>query len=81
MTHMTPFLHSAHDYQELEFTSWYSVSAKDGENVDNAGDMIVTQILKREVGLEKMTKWSDQRGIKLRGEKESEMKKKKCCKG
>ena len=67
--------------QELEFTSWYSVSAKDGDNVDNAGDMIVTQILKREVGLEKMTRWGDQRGIKLRGDKETEKRKKKCCKG
>ena len=67
--------------QELDFTSWYSVSAKDGENVDNAGDMVVSQILKREVGLEKMTRWGDQRGIKLKGEKETEKKKKKCCKG
>ena len=56
------------------------MSAKDGENVDNAGDMVVSQILKREVGLEKMTRWADQRGIKLKGEKETE-KKKKCCKG
>ena len=58
------------------------MSAKDGENVDQAGDMIVTQILKREVGLEKMNRWAGQRGIKLGGDKEAGQKrKKKCCKG
>ena len=36
--------------RELGFTSWYSVSARDGDNVDTAGDMIVTHILQREVG-------------------------------
>ena len=78
---LTAAYHDCH-YQELEFTSWYSVSAKDGENVDQAGDMIVTQILKREVGLEKMSRWAGQRGIKLGGDKETEQsRKKKCCKG
>ena len=58
------------------------MSAKDGENVDQAGDMIVTQILQREVGLDKMSRWGDQRGIKLRGAGgETENRKKKCCKG
>ena len=46
--------------------------------MDNAGDMIVTQILKREVGLDKVTRWGE-RGIKLSKQLE-ENKKKKCCK-
>ena len=40
--------------------------------------MIVTQILKREVGLDKVTRWGE-RGIKLSKQLE-ENKKKKCCK-
>ena len=51
--------------QELGFTSWYSVSARDGDNVDTAGDMIVAHILKREVGMDKMerlVRWPE-RGI------------------
>ena len=64
--------------QELGFTSWYSVSAKQGDNVDSAGDMIVTQILKREVGIDKVTRWGE-RGIKLSKQLEDNDKK-KCCK-
>ena len=55
------------------------MSARDGDNVDNAGDMIVTQILKREVGLDKMARWGE-RGITLTKHKEQNNKK-KCCKG
>merc|ERR1712012_891895 len=41
--------------QELGFTSWYSVSAREGDNVDEAGDKIVSFILQRELGMDKMT--------------------------
>ena len=66
--------------QELGFTSWYSVSARDGDNVDTAGDMIVAHILQREVGLDKMeklAKWPN-RGMVI-GNKGEGRKKKKCC--
>ena len=65
--------------KELEFSSWYSVSARDGDNVDTAGDMIVTHILSREVGLDKMASWGE-RGIKL-SKQHQDNNKKKCCKG
>merc|ERR1711936_1074893 len=54
--------------QELEFTSWYSVSAKQGDNVDTAGDMIVSHILQREVGMDRMERllrWPE-RGVRLK---------------
>ena len=67
--------------QELGFTSWYSVSARDGDNVDTAGDMIVAHILQREVGLDKMeklAKWPN-RGMVIGNGGGETRKKKKCC--
>ena len=67
--------------QELGFTSWYSVSARDGDNVDTAGDMIVAHILKREVGMDKMerlVRWPE-RGIVMGDKAMENRKKKKCC--
>ena len=67
--------------QELGFTSWYSVSARDGDNVDTAGDMIVAHILKREVGMDKMerlVRWPE-RGIVMGDKAMENRNKKKCC--
>ena len=67
--------------QELGFTSWYSVSARDGDNVDTAGDMIVAHILKREVGMDKMerlVRWPE-RGIAMGDKAMENRNKKKCC--
>ena len=68
--------------RELGFTSWYSVSAREGDNVDTAGDMIVSQILQREVGLDKMERllrWPE-RGVRLKDDQgHNGKKKKKCC--
>ena len=67
--------------RELGFTSWYSVSARDGDNVDTAGDMIVSQILQREVGLDKMERllrWPE-RGVRLKDDQGHNGKKKKKC--
>lgn len=64
--------------QELGFTSWYSVSARDGDNVETAGDRIVAFILEQELGLDradKIMKWSE-RGIVL---EPGQKKKRKCC--
>ena len=67
--------------QELGFTSWYSVSAREGDNVDEAGDKIVSFILQRELGMDKMTermiRWPE-RGMVL-GRNDQGRKKKKCC--
>ena len=67
--------------RELGFTSWYSVSARDGDNVDTAGDMIVSQILQREIGLDRMERllrWPE-RGVRLKDQQGQNVKKKKCC--
>ena len=67
--------------RELGFTSWYSVSARDGDNVDTAGDMIVAHILKREVGMDKMerlVRWPE-RGIVMGDKAMENRNKKKCC--
>ena len=66
--------------QELDFTSWYSVSAREGDNVDIAGDKIVQPILQREIGLDKMeklAKWPD-RGMIVDNNVDNK-RKKKCC--
>lgn len=67
--------------RELGFTSWYSVSARDGDNVDTAGDMIVSHILQREIGLDRMERllrWPE-RGVRLKDQQGQNVKKKKCC--
>ena len=72
--------------QELGFTSWYSVSARDGDNVDTAGDMIVAHVLQRELGLgtagdkmERLLRFPE-RGVIVRDHNGAAVKrKKKCC--
>ena len=67
--------------RELGFTSWYSVSARDGDNVDTAGDMIVSHILQREIGMDRMERllrWPE-RGVRLKDHQRQNAKKKKCC--
>ena len=69
--------------QELGFTSWYSVSARDGDNVDTAGDRIVAFILERELGLDKVDRMMRglDRGMVLGKESglSGQRRKKKCC--
>ena len=57
------------------FTAWYKVSAKEGINVDEAGNMAVTSILAREDCSDKLVSLPD-RGMMI-GKQSG--KKKKCC--
>ena len=57
------------------FTAWYKVSAKEGTNVDEAGDMVVKSILAREDSNDRLVSPAE-RGMTV-GKKNRE--KKKCC--
>ena len=54
------------------FTAWYKVSAKEGTNVEEAGDIIVKAILARENSSDRVV----EKGMVLGTTKGS---KKKCC--